>query len=69
MLNKYIYLTSLSGLLKHISVSDKTIWGVNSGDDIFTARNIQFTEDGKIHFDWQHIPGKLKQISVNVDNK
>ena len=59
-----LYFARVPGSLKQISVSDSTILGVNEDDNIYKARNISFTDDGRIHLNWEQIDGKLTQISV-----
>ena len=56
----------LPGLLKHISVSKHSIWGVNADDDIYHATNIRFDSDGNIELDWEKDDGRLMQISINA---
>ena len=57
-------LLSIPGKLKWISVGKRTIWGVNSGDEIFAAENIKFDAAGNIMFSWKHVDGSFKQIRV-----
>ncbi|XP_071804578.1 uncharacterized protein [Asterias amurensis] len=55
--------THVSGLLKHVSVSQKGhVWGVNSGNDIYhrLGANVNRIPGD----DWLQITGTLKQISV-----
>ena len=59
-----LLLCSIPGKLKWISASQGTIWGVNSGDAIYTAENIKFDAAGNIMFGWKHVDGALKQIRV-----
>ncbi|XP_078597351.1 uncharacterized protein LOC144873668 [Branchiostoma floridae x Branchiostoma japonicum] len=53
---------AIDGRLKFVSVGSKGVWGVNSNDDIYYRSGTQ--ESGQSSGrGWEHIAGKLKQIS------
>ncbi|XP_078595835.1 uncharacterized protein LOC144872941 [Branchiostoma floridae x Branchiostoma japonicum] len=53
---------SIGGRLKFVSVGSNGVWGVNSNDDIY-YRTDTFENAASSGSGWQHIGGKLKQIS------
>ena len=53
----------LSGSLKYIACG-KTVWGVNSGDDIYYMKDLVKDDAGKLTFEWVKVDGKLSQLSV-----
>ena len=60
------FFSRVDGKLKWISASKNSIWGVNGNDDIFFASDISFDDNGQIKLTWNHVPGKLKQVSNNA---
>ncbi len=50
----------IPGALKHVSVGEAGVWGVNKYDNIYFR--IGVTERNPFGKSWKHIPGKLKQI-------
>ena len=53
----------LTGVIRQISVGTNNVWGVNAGDKVFTMENIKFV-NSKIEFNWNEVPGSLKQIAT-----
>ena len=66
----------ISGHLKHVSVGEAGVWGVNDGDEIYYRDGVTAAAPSGVS--WRKIPGKLKQIDsgpnqivygVNTDDK
>ncbi|XP_028395858.1 uncharacterized protein LOC114519877 [Dendronephthya gigantea] len=51
---------SIPGLLKHVSVGNAGVWGVNSNNHIFYREGV--TSSNLAGTSWSHVPGGLKQI-------